>query len=150
MPLESFEEEGLAKIPNLELAQMKFLLKTEKFKDDPKIKRDLLEAIKADSKFRPAQLKVKTPSDNVNIIKVRLGKRGTKFKILLKCVNQLWANFIVYHMVKCKFIWRSSGIYVLFTWAIMIVFQSLFAFYRNPRNEKKWWRFTIRSQTKCG
>ena len=51
MPIESFEEEGLAKIPNIELAQWKFLLKTEKFKDDPKIKKDLFEAIKADSRF---------------------------------------------------------------------------------------------------
>ena len=50
MPLENFEEEGLAKIPNLELAQMKFLLTTDRFRDDPKIKYNLLQGIKADSK----------------------------------------------------------------------------------------------------
>ena len=51
MPLENFEEEGLAKIPNLELAQQKFLLTTDRFRDDPKIKNTLFQAIKADSKF---------------------------------------------------------------------------------------------------
>lgn len=45
MPVENFEEEGLAKIPNLELAQWKFLLQTEKYKNDHKIRCDLLKAV---------------------------------------------------------------------------------------------------------
>ena len=49
MPLEHFEEEGLAKIPNLELAQIKFLLTTDKHKNDPKLKKQLFDAIKSDN-----------------------------------------------------------------------------------------------------
>ena len=49
MPLENFEEEGLAKIPNLELAQIKFLLATDKHKDDSKLKQQLFDAIKSDN-----------------------------------------------------------------------------------------------------
>lgn len=47
MPTENFEEEGLAKIPNLDLANWKFLLSTGKYKDDGTIKSDLYDAIKA-------------------------------------------------------------------------------------------------------
>jgi len=46
MPLENFEEEGLAKNPNLELAQWKFMLLTEQYKNDSDIKDKLLVAIK--------------------------------------------------------------------------------------------------------
>jgi len=46
MPLENFEEEGLAKNPNLELAQWKFMLLTEQCKNDSDIKDKLLVAIK--------------------------------------------------------------------------------------------------------
>jgi len=47
MPLENFEEEGLAKNPNLELAQWKFMLSTEKYRNDSDTKAKLLEAVKA-------------------------------------------------------------------------------------------------------
>ena len=47
MPLENFEEEGLAKNPNLELAQWKFMLSTEQYKNDSDIKAKLLDAVKA-------------------------------------------------------------------------------------------------------
>ena len=50
MPLENWEEEGLEKNPNLELAQWIFLLKSDDHKNDETIKKDLLDAIKADSK----------------------------------------------------------------------------------------------------
>lgn len=49
MPAENFEEEGLAKIPNLELANLKFLLSTTNYLNDAKIKAELFEAIKAGS-----------------------------------------------------------------------------------------------------
>ena len=46
MPIENFEEEGLAKIPDLQLAQWKFLLQ-KKFEDnDSKVAQDLLAAVK--------------------------------------------------------------------------------------------------------
>ena len=51
MPLENLEDEGLEKNPDLQLAQWKFLLTTEKFKNDRKIKNDLLDAVKEDSKY---------------------------------------------------------------------------------------------------
>lgn len=59
MPAENFEEEGLAKIPNLELANLKFRLSTTKYVDDSttkdvddeKIKAELFEAIKAGSTY---------------------------------------------------------------------------------------------------
>jgi len=47
MPLENFEEEGLAKNPDLELAQWKFLLLSEQYKNDCDIKGKLLDAVKA-------------------------------------------------------------------------------------------------------
>ena len=47
MPLENFEEEGLAKNPNLELAQWKFMMSTEQHKNDSDIKAKLLDAVKA-------------------------------------------------------------------------------------------------------
>ena len=51
MPLENFEEEGLAKNPNLELAQWKFMLLTEQYKNDSEIKAKLLDAVKADGAY---------------------------------------------------------------------------------------------------
>ena len=51
MPLENFEEEGLAKNPNLELAQWKFMLLSEQYKNDGDIKTKLLDAVKADSTY---------------------------------------------------------------------------------------------------
>jgi len=51
MPLENFEEEGLEKNPNLELAQWKFMLLTEKYKNDGDIKAKLLDAVKADGMY---------------------------------------------------------------------------------------------------
>ena len=51
MPLENWEEEGLAKIPNLDISQWRFLLTTERHKDSTKVKNDLLEAIKSESKM---------------------------------------------------------------------------------------------------
>lgn len=50
MPLENLEEQGLEKNPNLELAQWKFLLGTDQFQNDKKIKNDLMKAIEDDSK----------------------------------------------------------------------------------------------------
>ena len=46
MPLENFEEEGLAKNPNLELAQWKFILLTDQYKNDREIKAKLMDAVK--------------------------------------------------------------------------------------------------------
>lgn len=51
MPLENLEEEGLEKNPNLELAQMKFLLSLFEHKDETFLKTKLLDAIKADSEI---------------------------------------------------------------------------------------------------
>uniref|UniRef100_T1JEI6 Oxysterol-binding protein n=1 Tax=Strigamia maritima TaxID=126957 RepID=T1JEI6_STRMM len=48
MPLENLEEEGLAKNPNLELAQWKFLLTLDTHKNDLTLKNKLLDAIKRD------------------------------------------------------------------------------------------------------
>ena len=53
MPLENWEEEGLAKIPNLDIAQWRFLLTTENHKGSVKVKDDLLGAIKAESELSP-------------------------------------------------------------------------------------------------
>lgn len=50
MPAENLEEQGLEKNPNLELAQWKYLLTTDKYKNDTKIRTNLLKAIEADSK----------------------------------------------------------------------------------------------------
>ncbi|KAK2183012.1 hypothetical protein NP493_328g05013 [Ridgeia piscesae] len=49
MPLENLEDEGLEKNPDLQLAQWKFLLTTDKYKNDRKIKNDLLDAVKEDN-----------------------------------------------------------------------------------------------------
>ena len=46
MPIENLEEEGLPKNPNLQLAQWKFLLTTERYKDDKEIKQKLLDFVK--------------------------------------------------------------------------------------------------------
>lgn len=51
MPLENLEEEGLEKNPNLELAQIKFLLSLPEHKDDPHLKTKLLDAIRTDSEI---------------------------------------------------------------------------------------------------
>ena len=51
MPVENLEEQGLEKNPNLELAQWKYLLTTDKYKNDTKIKTNLLKAIETDSKY---------------------------------------------------------------------------------------------------
>ena len=53
MPVENLEEQGLEKNPNLELAQWKYLLTTDKYKNDAKIRTNLLKAIEADSKWKP-------------------------------------------------------------------------------------------------
>jgi 26S proteasome regulatory subunit N7 len=45
MPVENLEEESLAKNPNLELSQWKFMLTTEQFKDNIAIRDNLLAAI---------------------------------------------------------------------------------------------------------
>lgn len=47
MPVENLEEQGLAKNPNLEIAQWYFLLGTDEFKNDQKLKNDLMDAIKS-------------------------------------------------------------------------------------------------------
>ncbi|KAI4498796.1 hypothetical protein M0802_005971 [Mischocyttarus mexicanus] len=49
MPLENLEEEGLEKNPNLELAQIKFLLSLPEHHEDPFLKTKLLDAIKAEN-----------------------------------------------------------------------------------------------------
>ena len=51
MPVENLEEAGLEKNPNLDLSQWKFLLTTDKFRNNKRIGNDLLEAIKKDSKY---------------------------------------------------------------------------------------------------
>lgn len=48
MPAENLEHEGLAKNPNLELAQWKYLLSTDKHKNNSEIQTKLMDAIKAD------------------------------------------------------------------------------------------------------
>lgn len=50
MPIENLEEEGLAKNPNLEYAQFRFLLGTERYKNDNDLKQKLIDEIKANSK----------------------------------------------------------------------------------------------------
>ena len=52
MPVENLEEQGLETNPNLELAQWKYLLTTDKYKNDAKIRTNLLKAIEADSKYK--------------------------------------------------------------------------------------------------
>ncbi len=47
MPAENLEHEGLAKNPNLELAQIKFLLSSDEHKNDVASKKKLMDAIQA-------------------------------------------------------------------------------------------------------
>lgn len=47
--MENLADEGLEKIPNLDLAQWKFMLSTEKYKNDPQIKNELMKAVTKDS-----------------------------------------------------------------------------------------------------
>ncbi|XP_030827854.1 26S proteasome non-ATPase regulatory subunit 6 [Strongylocentrotus purpuratus] len=49
MPSENFEDEGLQKNPDLQIAQLRFLLTLESHKNDKKTKDDLLAAIKKES-----------------------------------------------------------------------------------------------------
>lgn len=51
MPVENMSDEGLAKNPDLQLAQWKFVLTTDKYKKDSQIKNQLITAITKDSKF---------------------------------------------------------------------------------------------------
>ena len=51
MPIENLAEEGLEKNPDLELAQWKFMLGTDKYKSDPQLKNKMMTAITKDSKF---------------------------------------------------------------------------------------------------
>lgn len=51
MPLENLEEEGLEKNPNLELAQIKFLLSLPEFKNYDNLSAKLLHDIKAESEI---------------------------------------------------------------------------------------------------
>ena len=60
MPVENLEEQGLEKNPNLELAQWKYLLTTDKYKNDTKIKTNLLKAIETDSKCNSHVIKCAT------------------------------------------------------------------------------------------
>nr|SVE78408.1 EOG090X0ARF [Daphnia lumholtzi] len=48
MPVENLEHEGLAKNPNLELAQYKFYLTLDQHKNDASVKQKLMDAIRAD------------------------------------------------------------------------------------------------------
>ena len=48
MPLENWEEEGLEKNPNLDLAQWIFQLKSDAYKKDESVKQKLMDAIKAE------------------------------------------------------------------------------------------------------
>lgn len=50
MPIENLEEEGLEKNPNFEHAQWKFLLETDKYKNDVEIKKKLLAAVESNCK----------------------------------------------------------------------------------------------------
>lgn len=51
MPIENLEEEGLAKNPNLQLAEWKFLLTTDIYKDDKEIKQKMMDFIVENSKY---------------------------------------------------------------------------------------------------
>lgn len=51
MPLENLEEEGLPKNPDLRIAQLKFLLTMDGHRQDAKVKTELMDAIKANSKL---------------------------------------------------------------------------------------------------
>jgi len=47
MPIENLEEEGLEKNPNFDHAQWKFLLETQRYKNDSNIKKKLLEVVES-------------------------------------------------------------------------------------------------------
>lgn len=49
MPVENLEAESLEKNPNLELAQLKFLLTTSEYQNDEHLKTRLLDAMKENS-----------------------------------------------------------------------------------------------------
>lgn len=51
MPAENLEEQGLEKNPDLNLAQLKFSLNLNDFKNDSKMKEELMQAIQKDSKW---------------------------------------------------------------------------------------------------
>ena len=50
MPVENLEEEGLEKNPNLQLAQWKFQLTTDKYKNDDVLRKDLCDLIRKSRK----------------------------------------------------------------------------------------------------
>lgn len=51
MPIENMADEGLAKNPDLQLAQWKFMLTTDKYKSDHQIKNQTMTSITKDSKL---------------------------------------------------------------------------------------------------
>ena len=51
MPLENLEEEGLPKNPDLRIAQLKFLLTMDGNRQDAKVKTELMDSIKENSKW---------------------------------------------------------------------------------------------------
>lgn len=51
MPVENLEAESLEKNPNLELAQLKFLLSSKEHQNDKQLKGRLLAAITLNSKY---------------------------------------------------------------------------------------------------
>lgn len=51
MPIENLEEEGLAKNPNLQLAQWKFLVTTDAYKDDKELRQKILDFIKENGMY---------------------------------------------------------------------------------------------------
>ena len=51
MPIENLEEEGLAKNPNLQLAQWRFLLLTDTYKNDKEIKEKTIDFIKENGMY---------------------------------------------------------------------------------------------------
>lgn len=53
MPLENLEEEGLPKNPDLRVAQLKFLLGLDGFRQDAALRAELMEAVRANSESRP-------------------------------------------------------------------------------------------------
>ena len=50
MPAENLEEQGLEKNPNLDIAQWRFMLSLEQYKNDEKLVKKLMEAIETESK----------------------------------------------------------------------------------------------------
>lgn len=50
MPVEDLSQEGLEKNPDLDLAQWKFMLGTDKYKNDPQLKNKIMTSITKDSK----------------------------------------------------------------------------------------------------